>query len=575
MARKGRHPRRQGRVAPRANRPTAAGRTWGDPEFGRPAEPELLTSVRRAVRSGRPLDLLLLASGLLTLVDPRCLDPFRRAEPADRPPPTLDGLVESFRGVARPETSALLMVIAALAPGRDDEWRTSVAAEVARRGHRLPAWLDHLAAAQATKAVEMVHVLGDGDNVVVGVDLLPDHHVSAVVYIDHNMGTVVKDAFVVPDDPDGLVADMRRVNDDPGTTFRDIDAADARARIVDAVDDGARTWPPFETDTWPACRPLVEWVARLLPAGGTGYRRREWTDAERDQLAERFLGSPPGARHRSADHLDLLDALLWYGTGYGTGDPLRWSPVSVEIVLADWIPRKIVASPARLRDAPDVLRDLIRFGHGELGIPGELTEETLAAVDAWEPAYQAAIRSPRLQGADALLAAVGVVGHNEQQDELSDLTDEPLPDEDVDWARVPDDIAPEVGEVVRRSDRWCETVGDMELRTAARRLVAVVAAGDPGLFGGRPAPDRDAAAVCWLVGHANGLFDRYTGTTRVKDLVAHFGVPGNPSQRGRAFMRAAGLGYEPYGPVLLGADMLTSARRRRLIAARDRVRGDL
>jgi hypothetical protein len=222
-----------------------------------------------------------------------------------------------------------------------------------------------------------------------------------------------------------------------------------------------------------------------------------------------------------------------------------------------------------------VLRDLIRFGHGELGIPGELTEETLAAVDAWEPAYQAAIRSPRLQGADALLAAVGAVGHDEQQDELSDLTEEPLPDEDVDWARVPDDIAPEVGEVVRRSDRWCETVGDMELRTAARRLVAVVAAGDPGLFGGRPAPDRDAAAVCWLVGHANGLFDRYTGTTRVKDLVAHFGVPGNPSQRGRAFMRAAGLGYEPYGPVLLGADMLTSARRRRLIAARDRVLGDL
>jgi hypothetical protein len=40
-------------------------------------------------------------------------------------------------------------------------------------------------------------------------------------------------------------------------------------------------------------------------------------------------------------------------------------------------------------------------------------------------------------------------------------------------------------------------------------------------------------------------------------------------------MRAAGLGYEPYGPVLLGADMLTSARRRRLIAARDRVLGDL
>jgi hypothetical protein len=30
------------------------------------------------------------------------------------------------------------------------------------------------------------------------------------------------------------------------------------------------TFPPCETDTWPPCRPLVEWMTSLLPDGGTG-----------------------------------------------------------------------------------------------------------------------------------------------------------------------------------------------------------------------------------------------------------------------------------------------------------------
>ena len=39
-----------------------------------------------------------------------------------------------------------------------------------------------------------------------------------------------------------------------------------------------------------------------------------------------------------------------------------------------------------------------------------MTDETLAAVDEWEPEYQRVIRSPRPQGPMALLAAMGVLG---------------------------------------------------------------------------------------------------------------------------------------------------------------------
>jgi hypothetical protein len=54
-----------------------------------------------------------------------------------------------------------------------------------------------------------------------------------------------------------------------------------------------------------------------------------------------------------------------------------------------------------------VLRAFIRFCHRERGIRAELTTQTLAAVDEYEPGYQKLIRSPRPQGPAALLAAMG------------------------------------------------------------------------------------------------------------------------------------------------------------------------
>lgn len=71
---------------------------------------------------------------------------------------------------------------------------------------------------------------------------------------------------------------MRAKVDDPDTVCRDLDLADARVRITDAIERAAMTIPAFETDTWPVCRPIVEWVTRQLPEGGTGYVRPEWSE---------------------------------------------------------------------------------------------------------------------------------------------------------------------------------------------------------------------------------------------------------------------------------------------------------
>jgi len=109
---------------------------------------------------------------------------------------------------------------------------------------------------------------------------------AAVVFIEHNSGSIVKDAFVVAGPLDEIMAIVRAARgSDSDLTDRPLSPADAKVRITEAVERGARTLPPAETETWPACRPLVEWMTSLLPDGGTGYERPEWSDDAVDDLA--------------------------------------------------------------------------------------------------------------------------------------------------------------------------------------------------------------------------------------------------------------------------------------------------
>jgi hypothetical protein len=214
MAKRGRHGRhpKGGRVTPKGTRPIGyRDKNSSTPEWD--DEPDLLQNIRWKLRSGEPLDLLAEVSSLLTLVDPREYG-FGRRE--GEPPYSRQQLVDMFIDVKRVETTALLAVIAELA-GDDELQAQRIRRELAQRGDRLPEWLSRLGEAEVYQASEMVHVLGDGDDINVGVRLAGGHELTAVVYIDHNMGTLVKDAFVVPETIDLLQALMRSKGDNPDT----------------------------------------------------------------------------------------------------------------------------------------------------------------------------------------------------------------------------------------------------------------------------------------------------------------------------------------------------------------------
>nr|MBA3311442.1 hypothetical protein [Nocardioidaceae bacterium] len=229
-------------------------------------------------------------SGLLEVTDPRSRDPFAN----DEQRASLADLVESFIGTPYAETTAALTALRAL--GTDEVLVARIGRELATRRHPMPDWLTGLDQARVEPDVWfMTHVLGDGDDYLVGVTLPTGHALSALVYVDHNLGTVVKDAFVVPEPLEDLAIKMGTLIEDPDQSLTRTDPTTTRAVVEAAIDSGSRLYPPLTSDSWPMCRPLVEWMLRMLPTGGVAPELREWSEEARAAIAEAFFASSYGA----------------------------------------------------------------------------------------------------------------------------------------------------------------------------------------------------------------------------------------------------------------------------------------
>lgn len=557
--------------------------------------PDLLADVRRALAGNRPVELLNYASGLLSILDARP-DPFETG--GERPQIDKAEFLQSLFEVPTPETSALLAAVAGL--GDDAVLRARVRREIAARPFDVPAWLLRLDGVAPYRIVDRTGLLGEGSTILIGARLAEGAEITAVLFVDHNLGSVVKDGFVVDVPVADLVARLASLGDDEEAgPFVDIDPATARARITDAVHHGAITYPPYETDTWPAVRPVVTWLCAALPAGGRGYERKEWSDKQRSKLLARFFASPHGRSIDDRLHRDLLDSILWYGTDYSTGDPMRWAVPKIEVLLLDWIPRKIIDDSRNLAKAPETLRAFIRFAHAEAQIPDSLTADALAAIDAFEPEYLEIISNPRPQGPLALMAAMGVpVSEDEwtggsweqlvrddlaaavgSEEALAALDDRPLPDEEFDWSGVPQDAAAPVEQILAVLDPVAaEPPLGPEYRTACRRFLHRVVAGDASVLQRRNARvEISAAAVCWIIAKANDALGEGTGQMFAKDLLARFGVTGSVSQRAHVFLAAAGCD-RPSNMLTINLgfpELLVSTRRRALLELRDRYSAEL
>lgn len=332
-----------------------------------------------------------------------------QGSPPDDREMTLAQLVEVFIGVDFAQTTAALRVIEQLTD--DERLSARIADAVRRRSQPVPTWIERLGETTVSAVHRASHVLGDGESYLLDVKLSGSARATAVVYVDHTLGLVVKDAFAANAAVEYFLAQMPQHLDEH-CTLEETDPAVARAVIEEAIRRGAMFLPPFETDTWPHHRAALDWLLRLLPDGASRPESHEWTDDELGQIAQGFWASDLAAGLvDDEDRRYLLDTLLWFSSSYGDADPRRWSPVRVGIVMTDWFPRTVVAEPDELAPMPSVLRALIRYCHRERSVPPALTAETLQAVDRWDAEFQRRIRTERPQGAEAF--ARMLAGHGQ------------------------------------------------------------------------------------------------------------------------------------------------------------------
>ena len=571
--RRGRHPKQgpwAGSSSPPRPRPSPVG-----------TEPELVRSIRRSVEAG-PIATLEAASSLLSAtrsVPTELRDPDEHAvDPLD-----IAELLNSFLEAPFP---VMRVMATAMLPMLDDELLAH------RIRHQLdqaripaaPVWLDDLAGPELTGTLRMPDPLGDGENLLISVAWPGRRAGTVMVYVDHNMGTIVKDAFVVPEGLEGARAMWTGLGGDE-IRIEEIDPADAKARLIEAIRESDQLDPPYETDTWPGVRPLVEWWASLLPDGGEGFERRAVPAHEIEGIAERF------ARSDEARHLDLPSGaietlavpLLWFASQSEPGDPLRWSPVSVEMALVDWVPTHVLLPADEMDPLLDVLKALIRFAHRERNIAAEHTESTVIAVDRWAPSMMA--------GAAVLdLANLpdDVWDDEDDEDDWDDWDDDddeeglvgipllptgeidilriidqleqrivdalggveaaarndrdPLPAHPVDRSLIPDDLVDLVDEVVRHIDEVCASDLDGETGAICRRYVEALLDADQAVFRRSQRSDLIAAGIVWatvtLHHHVNGRPTDPEIPTQ-KRLAAAMGVSaGSMSSRSTTIRRA-------------------------------------
>jgi hypothetical protein len=322
------------------------------------------------------------------------------------------GFTAALEQLGTARALATLRALSAVGSGIHGRHAGAAADRLAAGGVTEPPWSNELGRARPTAAALMYEdTFDDGLSVLVEfADADTEPHTLGI-YIDHNMGGLVKDAFVA-----GPLSEVRgelerQAEDELAPRIRDLDLAEARARVEAALYMLDHTYDPPVSDDVRMLRALIDGRLRLLPDGvELPDDVAEMSPEACDALLADFLASPEGRRWRGdEDAEDVVCAAIDFGARYNHGGPLRWSPVVVEIFMTSWLARMVAREPAFFQRVADVLRDWVVYAGRRRGVPAKALREATAAVkryrkemleaatdpDAWGPAKSFAVAAQR------------------------------------------------------------------------------------------------------------------------------------------------------------------------------------
>jgi hypothetical protein len=358
----------------------------------RPADelPSIDNIVRTVLKGGRelldvddPLDAEHWASQMLGIFY-KAPVPLEAREELERSlPPAIVSGAEDMRNEAG------LAILTTLAAVTDDELGARAAADrMKKRGVPEPRWAGDIGRPESLDCWAAVDPFGDQ----IGYYFTfrypgRSQHLLMALY-DENLGGIIKDAFVAPLKDDAEVPEM--LNADPDVEVREADPAEAAAHIAAAIATGDVFIDNDWTEEFRHNRALVLARTRLFPQVELPESPSPSPDEdEQEALIKEFLASPlapPGE-----EILPIVDQCVISRCIFGDGDPLRWSPIVVELFLLDYLPRKATLSFAQIRALPDVLKAWVRFALTRRGLEERLIAETEEAVDRYAPEFRRAM----------------------------------------------------------------------------------------------------------------------------------------------------------------------------------------
>jgi hypothetical protein len=313
----------------------------------------------------------------------------------------LPALIRALERRSSPKSLVTLRALSAV--GSESHARKARAAgeRLAGRGVPEQPWAGQLGHAEPV-AAELMYEEAFCDGVSVFVEFAPpdgERHTLGI-YIDHNLGGLVKDAFLA-----GPLDDVRstlssRAHNGVGLALRKLDPAEARARIEAALHMLDHTHDPPVDDDVHALRGLIDGRVRQLPDGfELPEDHEEMPLEERERLLARFLASPEGQYwHGDDDAEDVIETAIWFGADYNHGGPLRWSVVVVEIFMTSWLPRKVTREPAFFERVAEVLPDWVRYAGRVRGVPAEPLSEAVQAIERFRDEMLEAVNDPDAWG---------------------------------------------------------------------------------------------------------------------------------------------------------------------------------
>jgi hypothetical protein len=351
-----------------------------------------------------------------------------------------EGLVAYAAQQGSPAALALLSGIACLGTPRQASRAEQAALALMERGVARPGWAEHVGAVAAADCYVNSDAFGDRDEVVCVFSYAGEEPHALVVIVDYNAGGMARDGWVTSQV--GKLLDLCRETDGQPAgggsaggggspaggpaassapdragqpSFAPLDPPLARRLLESALAVTDAAADPPVSPSFPSYHAFIRARVRTLPpargavpwpAGGPSGRRQAWRKDRRAMLVAEFLASDEAedlsdrsAASRCADH--IVD----YGCDRDFGRPLRVSPAKAETFLLDWLPRRVVLSPAEQHAMPHVLAAWVRWAGSRAGLGDKAIGTALDAVFDSMGTFTRVYHDPAAFGLEAGLVA--------------------------------------------------------------------------------------------------------------------------------------------------------------------------